>query len=152
MSTNVNPIVLVVDDNQETERVTLQDWSDVLFLIVRHPNDVSGDDLTRSDVILIDYKIDNWAERSNGSIALQPLNGLALASVLKQQAKDKSQKPQAFVLRSAHLDELSGGFPPQPREHILAAAHDLEWVFPKGNNDRQNVAKKQTLSLARAVN
>lgn len=121
----------------------LQEYSEAerRDFLIDHPapqvgpsEDVEDHSLRDADLVLVDYRLDDWPERENvRSISLKPLNGLALAAVLREQAYRGGgrQSPKAFALRSAHLRELSSPLPSDSREHVLARAHNLEWVFPK---------------------
>jgi hypothetical protein len=143
------PVIVVVDDKPEQDRASLVRWEESFHLTIRHPQDVVLDDLQAADVVLVDYVIDDWPDRDEvGTVGLQPLNGLALAAVLRQQAEKNSSTPTAFVLRSGHLQKLTSGFPAKPAEHTLAAAHDLEWMISKGS---ENDTLGQVACLAEAV-
>lgn len=127
------PVVLVIDDQADDERGKLVGWEQSLELRIRHPQDVTDDDLLVSTVIVIDYRLDEpWAERDERTtISLQPMDGLALAGVLKSHDRSLDGRPTAFILRSAHLRDLSPEFPPDARLHIIAAQNNLEWVLDK---------------------
>ena len=99
---------------------------------------------------MIDYVLDDWPERdATATISLRPPDGLALAAVLRGHAEKLEGSPTAFVLRSAHLPELSSGFPPETRLHVIAQQHNLEWVLDK--NDALGRQTTQIRSLSAAV-
>ena len=151
---SARPRVLVIDDKSDDERVRVGELDRQVDASVQHPQDVTEYDLQSADLVLVDYILDDWPERDNASsIALKPLNGLALAAVLREQAHKgaTARQPTAFALRSAHLDELPGDLPPQEREHAFARAHDLEWVFPKDQASWGVPVVQQIVSLAHAV-
>lgn len=149
MANESRPVVLVVDDHPDDGRPEMDEWRRVFSVTICHPQDVRQDHLVAADVIVVDYVIENWDERERASsIALRPINGLALTAVLRQQTESIESRLRAFVLRSGHLAKLSGGFPPQPRGHILAAAHDLEWAVPKGERATDIVRQIDSLALA----
>lgn len=148
------PRVLVIDDRSDDERVRVGELHSEVHASVLHPEDIGEDDLNGADLVLVDYRLDYWPERDNAtSIALKPLNGLALAAVLREQASkaQTARRPIAFALSSAHLDELSGDLPPEEREHAIARAHNLEWAFPKKKTSWGVPVVQQIVSLARAV-
>jgi hypothetical protein len=148
------PRALVIDDNSDDERVRVGKLHHQVEASVQHPQDVTEYDLQSADLVLVDYLLDDWPERDNASsISLKPRNGLALAAVLREQAhaNEPVAHPIAFGLRSAHLDELSGDLPPESREHALARAHNLEWVFPKTKTSWDIPVEEQIISLAQAV-
>ena len=72
---------------------------------------------------VIDYVLADWPEPdATATISLRPPDGLALAAVLRGHAEKLAGSPTAFVLRSAHLPELSSGFPPETRLHVYRPA------------------------------
>jgi hypothetical protein len=147
------PHVLIVDDKPDGERAQVSLSQGNVEFSVEHPQGVTEHDLNIADLVLVDYVLEDWPERdSAGSIGLQPLNGLALAAVLREHAcRDFSREsPTAFAIRSAHLNELSGDLPPEFREHIIAKTHNLEWVFPKTSSGVVPVIDQIT-ALAGAV-
>ncbi len=105
--------------------------------------------------MVIDFNLDTWATSLEGPLATVPLNGFALAGVLRAHAGVeglKSSRATAFVLRSGFLSELSPGLPSEAREHVIARLNNLEWVFQKGNLPAgATPAEVQLPSLARAV-
>lgn len=150
MSANERPTVLIIDDHADDERAKLRAWEPDVDLIVRHPNDVDEGDLHAAHVVVIDYVLDDWPERdATPTISLRPPDGLALAAVLRSHTEKSAASPTAFVLRSAHLQRLSSGFPPERRLHVIAQQHNLEWVLDK--NDAFGRQTEQIRSLSAAV-
>lgn len=150
MSATDRPTALIIDDHADDERAKLRPFESDLELIVLHPRDVEEADLRKADVVVIDYVLDDWPEReATATISLRPPDGLALAAVLRGHAEKLDGSPTAFVLRSAHLQALSSGFPPETRLHIIAQQHNLEWVLDKNDTlDRQTI---QIRDLSAAV-
>lgn len=113
MSVTVKPIVLHVDDEPEELRA----WEEEVAsrgdvdLILRHPQDLGEDDVRNASVVLVDYRIDHWPERAHApSIALRPLNGLAVISVLQGLAWELDPtKPRAFGLYTALMSDVARG-------------------------------------------
>ncbi len=151
MGKATQPHILIVDDEADRERSALAQWKAAAHFTVLHPQDVTHDDISEADVILVDYRIEQWPERDNiGTISLQPKDGLALAAVLRAHARF-APSPTAFALRSAHLNELSSPLPPESRLHILAQALNLEWVFSKSSGSSMAEMVHQVITLALAV-
>jgi len=150
---STKPTILIVDDKPDEERVRVGELSREIKTVIEHPQDVTEYDLRTADLVLVDYRLDYWPSRDNASsIALKPVNGLALAAMLREQAcKNRNQSPTAFAIRSAHLDELSGDLPPDYREQAIARTHNLEWAFPKTRNSWDIPVFDQIISLARSV-
>lgn len=129
------PHVLVVDDQPDTERSSIALWNLKSRVEVLHPQDLTLPKLKAADLVLVDFRLEDWQERENLGpvISLQPINGLALSAVLRVHAEQHSDTPTAFALRSGHLGDISGQFPPETRVHVLAKRLNLEWVFSKAS-------------------
>lgn len=128
------PSVLVVDDQPDREEYVIHEISNGhVDATIMHPADVSVDDLTKADLVLVDYVLEEWDERDElSSPSLQPKDGLALVAVYRAWSKvADSDPPTAFALRSAHLKDLSAPLPPDNREHVIARLYNLEWAFEK---------------------
>ncbi len=147
------PLVLVIDDRSDEERLRDQVWGADIEVWVEHPQDVTDLQLLQASLVLVDYRLDNWPERDNAScLGLRPPNGLALAAVFREQVQGDQTQAIAFAVHSAHLPDLSGGLPPEPRQHLIARAHNLEWVFAKTTTrDESRDLAGQVASLASAV-
>ena len=146
--------ILIVDDNADDEGAKLHEWKQSAQVSVLHPQDVTIEDLQAAHVVVVDFRLDeSWPERDQTScIALQPMNGLALLQVLKSHECDLIRSPTAFVLRSAHLSDLTSGRSPDTRLHSIARQHGLEWVLEKtAENPRLANQLQQICSLADAV-
>jgi hypothetical protein len=152
METDPRPTVLIIDDEPDNQRALQLALDKTVNCIVFHPEDVTLDDLLRADLVLVDLIIDDWGEREAiKSIALRPLDGVALAAVLRSHvASAGKEKPTAFALHSARLGHISGGLSPESRENIMAETNNLEWVFPKTVPQGGNLTA-QISALAHAV-
>jgi len=146
--------VLIVDDQWEEQRA-LQLALRSLKVEARsvHPHDVTQELIAAADLVLVDLRLEDWQQRDVvPSLALRPLNGLALAAVLRAHADDtKDQSPTAFAIYSGHVDDLSGGLPPDRREQAIARTHNLEWVFSKAQATWNVPLDRQVTALAAAV-
>jgi hypothetical protein len=139
------PTVLHVDDAPDE----LRTWADQVNddgrvrLLIRHPNEVTQDDVSAASLVLVDYRLESWPERDAApSFGLKPQNGLALLAVLQEGAATLDKSPRAFALYTAALRDLAKGLAPQP--YIVARAHNLEWIFDKSRDSqyrRQHVAE-----------
>lgn len=142
------PVILVVDDQTEDQRAVfrLERGAASRFEIV-HPEEVDLDLLRAADLVLVDYDIAAWPAR-NGTVqlGLRPPNGIALAAVLREHA-NPLDRPTGFAIHTAEARQFSLT-PTEPRAHLLARTHNLEWVFSKGNPDLVGL---QADSLAVAI-
>ncbi len=152
MASNDRPFVLHVDDAPDDlsawvdevrgqGRVAIEAW---------HPDDVTEEHLRRASLVLVDFRIEDWARRDNaGALALKPTNGLALLSVLQEAAYDLDKDtPRAFALFTAVVRDVARGLVPQP--YIVARAHNLEWVFDKTGGSLSERATR-VAELAEAI-
>lgn len=143
------PFILVIDD---TPGLTDIDLGDRATTSVIHPQEVEEPDLKDADLVLVDYALEDWPERDNlSTISLQPVTGMALAVVLREQVDQNGKdKLTAFALNTAHLEDIQGRFPPATAQHVLARLNNLEWIFSKKDPDLPN-HYSQMFILAKAV-
>lgn len=140
MLANTLPKILAIDDEPDELRNELKlGLGDRAAGDVVHPRDVELRYLEAADLVLVDYVLNDWPERAEASLSMQPANGLALAAVLREHV-DQSQQARltAFALHSGHLDQVRGRLPGPSREHLIARLNNLEWTFPKGSGGRWN--------------
>lgn len=145
------PSILFVDDNPDDVSRFSESLAGRATAKVVHPEDVALDDLVSASLVLVDSRLENWPQRDNlNEISLKPLNGKALAAVLRAQAeKIKPESPTAFALLTAHLEDYSQTGQVENREHAIARSNNLEWVFRK--NADLHTLTNQFLVLAGAV-
>jgi len=149
------PSVLIIDDDPDVERAKFDMMqSHQIILDVCHPQDVVGRQLFDADVVVVDFKLDEgWKQRDSlKEIALQPLNGLAVISILQShamRAASENESPTAFVLRSAHLNDLLPDFTADSRLHVIAAQCNLDWVLTKNVSIEEQ--GRQLTKLATAI-
>lgn len=124
------PHILVVDDQPESAESSIKVAlsPDDAVVTVRHPNEITLDDLSKCAVVAVDHYLDDWAERDSQIPAMRPLDGFALAAVLRSQVPQATPGP-AITILTGHLEKLAGGLPLQSAQHLLAWQHDVEWVF-----------------------
>jgi len=133
------PRILIVDDeNAEHHTLGLQDRA---ASRARHPNDVEADDLDWANLVLMDFKIEYWAERDKlDQVSLHPLNGLALAAVLREHADSQNGDGDdytAFAIHTGHVGEISRRLHTTNKAaHVVARLNNLEWVFDKSDGTR----------------
>ena len=144
------PSILVIDDKPgELETAVALGLNDRATACVKHPQDVEPSDLNNTDLILVDYRLGYWPKRDDPSIiSLQPVNGMALAVVLREKV-DELQKGKltSFALHTGHIEDIQGRLPLATAQHVRAQLNNLEWVFMKDEHRRYD----QMLLLADAV-
>jgi len=127
--------VLLVDDRPEDLELVEAAFATQTSVDLKHPQDVTEEDLARATVVLVDYELHHWGERDDlPSASLQPLNGVALAATYRSFAKERIDRPMAIALYSGKLSEL-GPIPSETRPHVLATLGGIQWVFPKADPD-----------------
>lgn len=142
------PSILYVDDDPNAFGA----WRDEVVangrvsLEIVHPDHVTGSHLERASLVLVDFKLDDWPSRDAlEHLSLRPVNGLALLAILQEHLRDLNASPCAFALHTAAFHLVARGLPSQP--HIVARAHNLEWIFDKTRSERA----AQVVQLAAAV-
>lgn len=143
------PKILAIDDEPDALRNDLNlGLGDRATGDVLHPRDVELRHLLDADLVLVDQVLTDWAERAQACLSMQPVNGLALAAVLREHVdQPQHDRLTAFALHSGHLDQVRGRLPGAAREHLIARLNNLEWAFPKASRDRWN----QMVTLAACV-
>lgn len=150
------PSILVIDDirtDAESISVALEGSAEI---DVRSPDDVTIDDIRHADLILVDYKLEDWPKRleiPTEDIGLRPMDGLALVAVLRSHlAGEAGRHPQAFALYSGQLADLKGSWHVRLySEPVIARAINLEWAFEKGVIVGGQTLSVRARTLAEAV-
>lgn len=146
------PFVLHVDDKPDD----LSSWKNEVAsqarvdLEICHPRDITEASLNKASLVLVDFKIEDWSERANAKgLALQPPNGLAILTTLQEKAQELDPaRPRAYALYTALIQEVARELVHQP--HIVARAHNLEWIFEKTGSDVVERARRVS-ELAQSV-
>jgi hypothetical protein len=117
-----------------------------------HPEELSLKMIEESDLILVDVRLDWWtkdrdiadAERPSAErkIATRPLDGVALAAVIRSQLPKDDDRIRGVALLSANLTDLVRDFTPAATEHAAARFNGVEWAF-----DKTEIAGLPTLAL-----
>ncbi len=151
---STKPTILIVDDSeiQSALQQNLNSTNSVEATIL-HPNDVETDDLRKSDLVLVDYQLDQWPQRDEISeIGLKPPDGLALSSTLRRYSQEhEKESPTSFAILTGKIDKLASPLPHENREHALAHLNNLEWVFQKAKPGEESRLAVQIVDLAVAV-
>ncbi|GIJ51667.1 hypothetical protein Val02_85530 [Virgisporangium aliadipatigenens] len=138
---NDQPVVYLVDDDPQLAAVDGLEAFDVSASWL-HPLEVAAHHLETATLLAVDEYFDLRHETygddltplsPNLPISTVPQDGLALAAVLRSASKPlrRGRQPIGITLRTGQLDELTVGLPRGVRQPLVAAAHDLEWVVAK---------------------
>lgn len=144
------PIILHVDDkpNDLAAWKELVEGEGAVSIRLMHPQEITDESLEGVDLVLVDYVLDDWPEREElPGLSLKPANGLALLTILQEYNHElNSERPCAFALYTGEIEKAARGL--APAEHLVARAHNLEWVFQKKN---AKTNPKRVAELAHAV-
>jgi CheY-like chemotaxis protein len=139
--------VLVVDDRPEEAELLEVALSRIADVAVKHPSEVSGDDIIDVDLILVDYTLEEWPSRDLvEELTQRPADGLAVISILESHTTSSAT---GYALYSANLNKLSQKLASPHREHAIARLHNIEWAFAK--SDDAKLLSSQVVSLAKAL-
>lgn len=120
------PFVLHVDDEPES----LDLWRDeitsqgIVDIEICHPQEIIETSLKKASLVLVDFKIETWSERSNApALALRPPNGLAVLATLQERAQELDdeenvKRSRAYSLYTAVIQDVARELVHQP--HIVA--------------------------------
>jgi hypothetical protein len=147
------PSILLIDDESEErpQRLLADALKPLAKVVIRGPEELTKDELAHAELVLLDFNLGKWSEVQAAPVARKPINGLALAAVLRAHIGDrglKTARATAFALRSGYLQDLVGDTAGSRAEHLLARLNNLEWVFEKGAGSNE----LQIVALASAVN
>jgi hypothetical protein len=153
---NRPPRIVLIDDNESE----LRPLSDIVQRAgasceVRSPDDIDEALLVRADLVVVDHTLDDWVQSlPTEHISRIPLNGVALAAVLRQRAlrlhelQHKEFPPTGFALITGLPDTL-GPIPSERRPHVISRLNNVEWFWEKKTEAGQLAS--QMISLARAI-
>jgi CheY-like chemotaxis protein len=155
MAQKNKPRILIVDDEPDKQARALKtEIGSKANVEVTSPEDLTDKrQIAQADLILVDHRLDDWLARDNAeSLCQRPMNGLALSAILRSHADDdQDASPTGIAILSAHLPDLSGGLPPEYREHSIARTNNLEWAFAKRSNPDGILLSQQVVDLASAI-
>ena len=132
------PFILAVDDKPDKLRSVMDaDLYDKALVEVLHPSDIKQEHLDKANLVLVDYKLDDWPDRDKQSTPFKIKTGLALATVLRELADTTTKDHMtAVALHTGRLAEARGGIRLPHAGHVLARLNNLEWVFANTDDER----------------
>ncbi len=133
------PRILIVDDEYAPQNAL--GLAEHAATRERHPEDVEAGDLDWADLVLMDFILEHWDDRDKlEQVSLRPLNGLALAAVLRERADSQSGDGDdytAFAIHTGHIGEISRRLHTTNKApHVVARLNNLECVFEKSDATR----------------
>ncbi len=148
MSSPVDPVVLVVDDEPEKHRGFAAAMGiQGIQVIVRRPAEIEEGDLLVANVIAVDYVFD-WNVLSRPpEFGYWPVDGLALSSVIARHLV-RARSRASIVLRTGAVAELAKGLPRGARISMLSAQNGLDWILEKGTTDNADTLRELASATA----
>jgi hypothetical protein len=135
MSAMSPPTILIVDDQLRAAKGLSKRIGDHAEVLTRLPEQVTGRDLGKADLILVDFELH---EDGVDVPITDPPNGLALSAVLREQIREtKPNQATGVALYTGQLGQISGTIPDDVRGFVVARLTNLEWVFEKADEDTQ---------------
>jgi len=156
--------VLIVDDEpyeraEEVAEEVAADGAAVADAV--HPEKLSRAEIEEADLILVDVRLDKWTAKRDASeadkavteqrVATRPLNGVALAAVIRSQLPDDDNRIRGVALLSANLTDLVEDFTRAATEHAAARFNSVEWAFDKKEIDELPPLAHRIRSFAAAL-
>ena len=128
------PKVVFIDDDVETLSPLneLVKKNGNLRSDVYSPADVDKELLIDTDLVIVDFTLTNWIDKEPvDQLSLRPINGIALAAVLRQHSEQfRDFPPTGFALITGQPESL-GPLPGERRPHIVSRLNNVEWFFEK---------------------
>ena len=89
----MKPNILFVDDKPDgLDSQVSEELEEHADTSVVHPNDLDLSALEAADLVLVDYKLEDWPERDEQVVSLRPETGLALAVLLRGAGRSGSER------------------------------------------------------------
>ncbi len=131
----------------DSEQSTFEVQRNLAVLEQVHPNEVSVQQLFKSDLVLIDYKINDWTAHLDCDVEIIiPADGLTLAHNIRRiLAALPDKTPPAVALITNEYASAANPLPRTTQPYTLARLNGIEWVFRK-----EEQLGAQVESLARA--
>lgn len=140
------PTVLFVDDEADLLAHTIGlGLRGVVNAVFRGPEQLEARDVWSAHVVMVDFDLAYWLHpnAATASHALKPTtqvanqrpqDGLALIGALRG-ITDPQSRPTAYAVFTGNALKLPGHMPLSGREHLLAQAYGVEWIFEKSENN-----------------
>ena len=142
-------LVVLIDDERDQVQWLHDDLAGELDITLVEPDGLTDDLLSRGMIFLIDMFLDEWPGREEQEPAARVFDGIALAAVIRSHARKVKRPPPVVALHTGHAGDFSD-LPDEIREHALARAHNLEWVFLKQGSRSGIPTPERVLALADA--
>lgn len=127
-----SPQILIVDDQDDLQSPLTNSFRSRGYgAMALHPEEVTLDAVEESDLVLVDYQLNEWQARDTAPDGRKPRTGISLLAILRDQTQVSVHRPIGFALNTARFRELPNSLPPPVTKHALARAYNFEWIFDK---------------------
>ena len=138
MSDQQDTLIVILDDDLDKVSNLADDLRERYAVQSLEPWHLDEDTLRHGTVFLVDLFLRDWPGRERLDPSAQIYDGIALAALIRARARHEKRHIPIIALNTGHAEDFSG-LPSEIREHAIARAHNLEWVFLK-NDTRSRVA------------
>lgn len=128
-----DPFVVIIDDEPDNVQALAADLRRTLTVQVYEPQELDEPALRDGTIFVLDLFLKDWPGRDQLVPGAQVFDGVALAAVLRAHARHTRRRPPIIALNTGHAGDFSH-LPAEIREHAIARANNLEWVFLKNDS------------------
>ncbi|MEX2193915.1 MAG: hypothetical protein WD844_01395 [Thermoleophilaceae bacterium] len=143
------PFVVIVDDEPDNVQGLAADLHKTLAVQVLEPQELDEPALREGTIFLVDLFLTDWPGREELTPGAQVFDGVALAAVIRAHARNARRPPPIIALNTGHAGDFSD-LPVEIREHAIARANNLEWVFLKNDSRSSIPTHERVAELAEA--
>jgi hypothetical protein len=143
------PSIVIVDDEPDNVQGLAADLRPILTVQVLEPQELDEPALREGTIFLVDLFLNDWPGRETLPPGAQVFDGVALAAVIRAHARHERRPPPIIALNTGHAGDFSG-LPAEIREHAIARANNLEWVFLKNDSQSAVPTDRRVAELAEA--
>ncbi len=126
-------LVVIVDDELGKVQALAADIGERCSVAPTEPWQLTEALISEGTVFLIDLFLRDWPERDRLPASARVYDGIALAAMIRAQARHLVGRTPIVALNTGHAGDFSD-LPREIREHAIARAHNLEWVFLKNDS------------------
>jgi len=148
--TTREPCVVIIDDQLDNVQNLASDLrKGNLEVETTEPHQLGEVALREGTIFLVDMFLTEWPGRNKLRPSAQVFDGIALAAVIRAHARHADRPIPIVALNTGRADDLSE-LPLEIREHAIARAHNLEWVFLKNDSPSPVPTHERIAELADA--
>lgn len=127
------PLVVIIDDDLSKVQALRADVGDLFPVVTTEPWQLDDAMLRDGTVFVVDLFFKDWPGRERLAPSARIYDGIALAALIRASARELGSRRPIVTLNTGHAGDFSE-LPREIREHAIARAHNLEWVFLKNDS------------------